>query len=95
MENKQYVYVLTEDGSWDYDITNDVEIFSTFEKAFESFKHRVALAKTDMNDWLDKSEQAVEESVDVAKEDALFEIYENGNYTRMHDSILIQRKEVL
>lgn len=86
------VYVLIEEGSWDYEPTMSVEVYSTFEKALKEFNNRVALAKQDMDEWTEDS--TCEQNIDEASESASFEIYEDGNFTRLHDTIVIEKKEV-
>lgn len=86
------VYVLIEEGSWDYEPTMSVEVYSTFKKALKEFRKRVKVAKEDMNEW---TEDAVsEQDVDEASESASFETYEDGDFTNLHDTITIMKKEV-
>lgn len=87
---KNYVYVLSEDGSWDYEFTNDIEVYSNFKDALKAFEDKVKLAKSDMKEWND---EAVCEQ-DINEESAYFCVYEDGDYTRLHDTIMIEKKEV-
>lgn len=92
----KYVYVLMEEGSWDfYDSKTDVIVFSTFEKALEEFNQRVANAKVDLEDWRE-SDTKMQEELNVNKDDesASFEAYEDGYYERLHSNITITKEEV-
>jgi len=86
------VYVLIEEGSWDYETTMSVEVYSTFKKALEEFNHKIKSAKSDMEEWTEDA--ACERTVDKESESAKFEIYEDGDFTRLHDTITITKKEV-
>lgn len=86
------VYVLVEEGSWDYEPTMSVEVYSTFKDALKEFNKQVELAKDDMNEWIDDA--VSEQDVDEASESASFEIYEDGDFTRLHDTITVMKKEV-
>lgn len=89
----KYVYVLLEEGSWDYEFTNHTEVYAKYEDALKSFKNLVKSAKLDMKEW---TEDAVEiQHIDKDTEQASFEIYEDGDFTRLHDTITILRKEVM
>ena len=52
---KKYVYVLSEEGSWDYEFTNHTEVYANFEDALKSFKNLVRSAKLDMEEWTDEA----------------------------------------
>jgi len=93
--DKKYVYVLIEDSSWDYEYSQDIKVYSNFNDALKDYNQRVKDAKNDMDQWLDKDEQATEELVDTDKEYASFSIYEDGNWTRTHDDISVNKKEVM
>ena len=86
------VYVVVEEGSWDYESTNDVAVFDSFEKALENFNYRVSIAQFDMSSWTD--DIASEQTINEATQSASFEIYEDGDFTRLHDTIQILKKEV-
>jgi hypothetical protein len=86
----EYVYVLAENGSWDYELTGSVDVYSTFEKALKEFRCKVEQAKQDMKEWTDNS--VCEQNIHEKSEDATFEIYEIGEYTRLHDTITIEKK---
>lgn len=91
---KKYVYVIVEEGSWDYEFTNDLEVFDSFEKAKENFKERVERTKLDMAEWIEENETEIEENNDLENEHLYFSIYENGDYTRLHNSISVNKEEV-
>ena len=88
----KYVYVLIEEGSWDYEPSSDVEIFDTFAKALAEFKDKVEQVKEDMAEWIDNA--VCKQTIDEAKEYANFKTYEDGDFTRLHDTVTIEKKEV-
>ena len=90
------VYVVTEEGSWDYEDTLLTEIYASYEEALKRYNNLKRTAQTDMKEWDDESGMTVEnEQIDQDAESAEFQIYQDGDYTRFHDTIIITRKEVL
>lgn len=90
------VYVITEEGSWDYENTLLTEIYASYEEAFKRYNNLKRTAQADMKEWDDDSGMTVEnEQIDQDAESAKFQIYQDGDYTRFHDTIIITRKEVL
>lgn len=90
------VYVVTEEGSWDYEDTLLTEVYSSFEEALKRYNNLKKTAQDDMKEWDDDSGMTVEdEQIDQDAESAEFQIYQDGDYTRFHDAITITRKEVL
>jgi len=87
-----YVYVIVEEGSWDYEPTNDVIVFETFEKALKEFQKRVDEAKKDMAEWIDNA--VCEQTINKEEEYASFETYEDGDFTRLHDTIVINKEKI-
>lgn len=94
--NPEFVYVIQEEGSWDYEYTHHTEVFATWGDALHQFKALVRTARLDMQNWLSDPEDIAEsEQIDEDAEAASFEIYEDGDYSRLHDSISITKKEVI
>lgn len=91
---KKYVYVIVEEGSWDYEFTNSLEVYDNFQKAKKDFEQRVKDTKTDMADWLEEDETEIDETNDLENEHLYFSMYENGDYTRLHNSISLNKMEV-
>lgn len=90
------VYVVTEEGSWDYEDTLLTEIYASYEEALKRYNNLKRTAQADMKEWDDDSGMTVEnEQIDQDAESAKFQIYQDGDYTRFHDTIIITRKEVL
>lgn len=90
------VYVVTEEGSWDYEDTLLTEIYASYEEALKRYNNLKKTAQADMKEWDDDSDMTVEnEQIDQDAESAEFQIYQDGDYTRFHDTIIITRKEVL
>ena len=90
------VYVVTEEGSWDYEDTLLTEIYASYEEALKRYNNLKKTAQDDMKEWDDESGMTVEnEQIDQDAESAEFQIYQDGDYTRFHDTITITRKEVL
>lgn len=98
IENKHYVFVLVDTGSWDYEYTNDVKVFNTFDDALTAFTEQIETAKKDMSEWCDESDLECDEvKVNRANDNqtASFSIYERGAYSRLHNDINIYKKEVM
>ena len=90
------VYVVTEEGSWDYEDTLLTEVYASYEEALKRYNSLKKTAQDDMKEWDDESGMTVEnEQIDQDAESAEFQIYQDGDYTRFHDTITITRKEVL
>ena len=90
------VYVVTEEGSWDYEDTLLTEIYASYEEALKRYNSLKKTAQADMKEWDDESGMTVEnEQIDQDAENAEFQIYQDGDYSRFHDTITITRKEVL
>ena len=96
----KYVYVITENGSWDYEPTNPPAlVYKDFEIALEKFRELVSVAERDIRDWLnnwDEDSEVVQIEMNVNKttQDANCDVYENGDYTRFHDTIKLEKVEV-
>ena len=93
--NPEFVYVVAEEGSWDYEFTNHTEVYASFGDAVNSFKNLTRVARQDMLEWTDEDSITQSEQIDEEKQTASFEIYEDGDFTRLHDTITITKKEVI
>ena len=93
--NPEFVYVVAEEGSWDYEFTHHTEVYASFGDAVNSFKNLTRVAKQDMLEWISDDRISESEQIDEEKQAASFEIYENGDFTRLHDTITITKKEVI
>lgn len=90
------VYVVTEEGSWDYEDTLLTEVYASYEEALKRYNNLKKTAQDDMREWDDGADMTVEdEQIDQDAESAEFQIYQDGDYSRFHDTITITRKEVL
>ena len=90
------VYVVTEEGSWDYEDTLLTEVYASYAEALKRYNSLKKTAQDDMREWDDDSDMTVEdEQIDQDAESAEFQIYQDGDYSRFHDTITITRKEVL
>lgn len=89
------VYIITEEGSWDYENTLHTEVYSSFEEALKSYNNLKSAAQLDIREWLSEPDIVEDEQIDRDTEQAEFQIYQEGDYTRYHDTITITRKEVL
>ena len=96
IKHKRYVFVLVDTGSWDYEYSNDVKVFNTFDDALTAFTEQVETAKQDMSEWCDEDDLECDEvEVNRVHQEASFSIYERGDYSRLHDDINIYKKEVM
>ncbi|MBQ2350224.1 MAG: hypothetical protein II393_03025 [Cytophagales bacterium] len=93
--NPEFVFVVAEEGSWDYEFTNHTEVYASFGDAVNSFKNLARVARQDMLEWTDEDSITQNEQIDEEKQTASFEIYEDGDFTRLHDTITITKKEVI
>ena len=94
--NPEFVYVVQEEGSWDYVSTHHTtEIYASFGDALNSYKNLVKVAKADIRKWISEDEISESEQIDEEAGTASFEIYEDGDFTRLHDTITITKKEVI
>lgn len=92
---KRYVYVVIESGSWDYEFTNSTSVFDSFEKALKEYKELIKRTKQDMEEWADEEDLEIEEDTNIEKESASFSMYENGDYSRLHNDITVTKQEIL
>ena len=89
------VYVITEEGSWDYENTLLTEIYASYEEALKRYNNLKKTAQLDIRGWMDESDVVEDEQIDRDTESAEFQTYEDGDFTRFHDTITITKKEVL
>lgn len=94
LDEKEYVYILTDETCYDYEQNVSVEVFKGFDRALDKFKQKVTEAKKDMKEWVDEDDIEEEQSIDSSKEHALYEIYEDGDFSRVHNVIKITKGEV-
>ena len=89
------VYVITEEGSWDYENTLLTEIYASYEEALKRYNNLKKTAQLDIREWMDESDVVEDEQIDRDTESAEFQTYQDGDFTRFHDTITITKKEVL
>ena len=93
--NPEFVYVIQEEGSWNYEFTNHTEVYASFGDALNSYKNLVRVARSDIHEWISDDQISESEQIDEEAGTASFEIYEDGDFTRLHDTITITKKEVI
>lgn len=93
--NPEFVYVVAEEGSWDYEFTNHTEVYASFGDAVNSFRNLARVARQDILEWIDEESITQSEQIDEEAQAASFEIYEDGDFTKLHDTITITKKEVI
>lgn len=93
--NPEFVYVIQEEGSWDYETTNHTEVYASFGDALSSYKNLTRVARSDMHEWISDDQISESEQIDEEAGTASFEIYEDGDFARLHDTIIITKKEVI
>lgn len=89
------VYVITEEGNWNYESILHTEVYSSFKEAFKSYNNLKCAAKLDMEERFSKSDLTEYEQIERDTEQAEFQIYLEGDYIRYHDTITITKEEVL
>ena len=93
--NPEFVYVIQEEGNWGYGSTNHTEVYASFGDALNSFKNLASVAKSDIREWISDDQISESEQINEEAGAAVFETYEDGNFTRLHDTITITKKEVI
>lgn len=93
-KSKSYVYVLSETGCWDYEQTDSTEVFKDFNRALDRFEQKITEAKKEMKEWLNQEDIEDEKIIDKENYFASYEIYERGDFSRLHDCIVVEKKEV-
>ena len=93
--NPEFVYVIQEEGSWNHEFTHHTEVYASFGDALNSFKNLARVAKSDIREWISEDRISESEQIDEEAGTASFEIYEDGDFTRLHDTITITKKEVI
>ena len=93
--NPEFVYVIQEEGSWNYEFTHHTEVYVSFGDALNSYKNLTRVARSDMHEWISDDQISESEQIDEEAGTASFEIYEDGDFTRLHDTITITKKEVI
>ena len=93
--NPEFVYVIQEEGCWDYASTHHTEVYASFGDALNSYKNLVRVARSDIREWISDDQTSESEQIDEEAGTANFETYEDGDFTRLHDTISITKKEVI
>ena len=93
--NPEFVYVIQEEGSWDYASTHHTEVYASFGDALNSYKNLVRVARSDIREWISEDQISESEQIDEEAGTANFKTYEDGDFTRLHDTITITKKEVI
>ena len=93
--NPEFVYIIQEEGNWDYESTNHTEVYASFGDALNSFKNLARVARSGIREWISDDRISESEQIDEEAGTASFEIYEDGDFTRLHDTITITKKEVI
>lgn len=95
-DGKIYVYVLSEEGSWDYEDTSTIEIFKNFNSGLKAFFKKVKDVEQDMKEWCDEDDlQSEKPDVQRDTQYAYYEIYEDGDFDRLHSVVKLEKKEVM
>ena len=93
--NPEFVYVIQEEGSWNYEFTHHTEVYASFGDALNSYKNLVRVAKSDIREWISGDQISESEQINEEAGAAVFETYEDGDFTRLHDTVTIIKKEVI
>lgn len=90
------VYILQEIGRWDSEEINNIKIYSTFAEAKKEYQRLIEEVKHDilkLKNW--SYDPEISEQYDEDSEEAFWQICDPEDYESIHDSIIIERKEVL
>ena len=94
--NPEFVYVIQEEGSWDYEFTHHTEVYASFGDALNSYKNLVRVARLDIKEYISDDQIFESEQINEEAGTASFKIYgKREDYTKLHDTILITKKEVI
>ena len=93
--NPEFVYVIQEEGNWGHGSTHHTEVYASFGDALNSYKNLTRVARSDIREWISDDQISESEQIDEGAGTADFEIYEDGDFTRLHDTITITKKEVI
>lgn len=94
--NPEFIFIIQEEGCWNGELIHHTEAYASFGDALNSFKNLARVARSDIREWVrDPSKLEESEQIDEEAETASFETYESGNFTRLHDTITITKKEVI
>ena len=94
--NHEFVYVVQEEGCWDYASTrHTTEIYASFGDALNSYKNLVRVARSDIREWISEDQISESEQIDEEAGTASFKTYEDDDFSRLHDTITITKKEVI
>ena len=93
--NPEFVYVIQEEGGWNYEFTHHTEVYASFGDALNSYKNLVRVAKSDIREWISDDQISESEQIHEEAGAAVFETYEDGDFTRLRDTITITKKEVI
>ncbi len=94
--NPEFIFIIQEEGCWNGELIHHTEAYASFGDALNSFKNLVRVAGLDMREWVrDPSKLEESEQIDEEAGTASFETYESGNFTKLHDTITITKKEVI
>ena len=93
--NPEFIFIVQEEGCWDGELVHHTEAYASFGDALNSFKNLARVARSDMHEWISDDQISESEQIDEEAGTASFEIYEDGDFTRLHDTITITKKEVI
>ena len=93
--NPEFIFIVQEEGCWDGELVHHTEAYASFGDALNSFKNLARVARSDMHEWISDDRISESEQIDEEAGTASFEIYEDGDFTRLHDTIAITKKEVI
>lgn len=93
--NPEFIFIIQEEGCWDGELIHHTEVYASFGDALNSYKNLVRVARSDIREWISEDQISESEQIDEEAGTASFETYESGDFTRLHDTISIIKKEVI
>ena len=93
--NPEFIFIIQEEGCWDGELIHHTEAYASFGDAVNSFKNLARVARSDIREWISEDQISESEQIDEEAGTASFETYESGDFTRLHDTISITKKEVI
>lgn len=93
--NPEFVYVVQEEGSWNYESTNHTEVYASFGDALNSYKNLVRVARSNIREWISDDQISESEQIDEETQTASYKVCNKDNEIYFHDTITITKKEVI
>lgn len=94
--NPEFIFIIQEEGCWNGELIHHTEAYASFGDALNSFKNLARVARLDIKEYISDDQIFESEQINEEAGTASFKIYgKREDYTKLHDTILITKKEVI